>query len=154
MERAAHFSDCHRYRYSLQRVWAPKQRHVLIIGLNPSTADHQQDDPTIRRCIMFAQRWGYGGLTMANLFAYRSTDPGALKLVGDPVGPANNDWLQRLAQQSDLIVAAWGNDGAYLNRSSEVREMLGPLTVLKLNQSGEPAHPLYLKADLQPIPWL
>lgn len=153
MERSAKFSDCLGYRYSLQRVWSPNQRRVLIIGLNPSTADHQQDDPTIRRCIKFAQEWGYGELYMGNLFAYRSTDPAMLKVVEDPVGPANDEWLARLAERSDLVVAAWGNEGAYLNRSSQVREMLGPMSVLKLNQSGEPAHPLYLRANLQPKPW-
>lgn len=153
MGRSAEFSECHRYRYSLHRVWSPKQSRVLIIGLNPSTADHEHDDPTIRRCIKFAQNWGHGGLCMANLFAYRSTNPAVLKSVDDPVGPDNDEWLKRLADECALVVAAWGNEGAYLDRSTEVREMLGPLSVLKINRSGEPAHPLYLKSDLQPMAW-
>jgi hypothetical protein len=71
----AEFSDCGTYRYALWRTWNALQPGVLFVGLNPSTADATTDDPTIRRCIGFAKRWGYGGITMANVFAYRATDP-------------------------------------------------------------------------------
>lgn len=151
--RSANFSACQNYRYSLQRVWAPTQKCVLFIGLNPSTADHRQDDPTIRRCMNFAQTWGFGGLLMANLFAYRSTDPATLRLVTDPIGPKNDAWILKMFKASDLVVAAWGNDGAYMNRSNVIRHLCPGLSVLKLNRSGEPAHPLYLKASLEPKPW-
>ncbi len=89
---------------------------------------------------------------MANLFAYRATDPAHMKAAKDPIGPENNKWLKKLAHDADLVVAAWGNDGAYLGRSTEVREMLPQLSCLRLNKSGEPAHPLYQAAALKPMP--
>ncbi|BDY04689.1 DUF1643 domain-containing protein [Ferrimonas sp. YFM] len=146
-------SACQAYRYALTRVWDADKPYVMFVGLNPSTADAVDDDPTIRRCIGFAQSWGYGGLVMANLFAYRATEPHVMMSAGDPVGPDNDDWLTRLGEKAGVVVAAWGNDGAFLNRSSQVHELLPNLHYLKMNKSGEPAHPLYLKATLTPTAW-
>ena len=87
MERSANFSRCRRYRYALWRRWAPGDDYVLLVGLNPSTADHRRDDPTIRRCIGFARDWGYSGLCVANLFAFRATYPRDLFAADDPVAP-------------------------------------------------------------------
>ncbi len=122
----------------------------MFVGLNPSTADENIDDPTLIRCINYAKLWGYGGVCMANLFAFRATDPNVMKAAKDPVGKNNNDWLNKLANDAALVVAAWGNDGSYLERSKEVREFLPNVYCLKVNKSGEPAHPLYQKADLLP----
>lgn len=152
MEKAAEFSDCRTYRYVLSRIWDRSERSVTFIGLNPSTADETEDDPTIRRCIGFAKAWGYGGLIMANLFAYRATFPSDMKAAPDPIGSGNDSWLRHLADNS-LVIAAWGNHGSYMNRAADVRRMLSELYCLKLNGSGEPAHPLYLKADLMPTPF-
>ena len=148
----AHLSRCRRYRYALWRTWDASLPRVMFIGLNPSTADERNDDPTLVRCMNFARDWGYGGVIMANLFAWRATDPAELKRVGEPVGRANNRWLRRLAQEAGLVVAAWGNDGTYLDRGAQVVAMLGPLQCLKQNRSGQPAHPLYQRADTQPVP--
>ena len=81
INKTANFSSCHKYRYSLYRIWDKKKKFVLFIGLNPSTADEGMDDPTIRRCSGYAQNWGYGGFMMVNLFAYRTTFPSNLKKV-------------------------------------------------------------------------
>jgi hypothetical protein len=124
----------------------------MFIGLNPSTADETADDPTLRRCMNFAREWGYGGVCMANLFAFRATDPDAMKRAEDPVGRRNDWWLLRLAGEAELVVAAWGNHGAHLGRSAHIRRLLPGLHALKLNASGEPAHPLYQRADAQPVP--
>ena len=94
MERSANFSRCRRYRYALWRRWAPGDDYGLLVGLNPSTADHRRDDPTIRRCIGFARDWGYSGLCVANLFAFRATYPRDLFAADDPVGPRNDAWQQ------------------------------------------------------------
>lgn len=127
---------------------------VMLVGLNPSTADARSDDPTIRRCIGFARDWGYGGLVVTNLFAFRATYPIDLKAAPDPIGPRNDAWIRRMAGQVQNIVAAWGNHGAWLHRSDCIRRMLsGRLSVLRLNACGEPAHPLYLPAGLRPIDW-
>ena len=107
--------------------------------------------PTITRCISFAKSWGYGGVCMANLFAYRATEPSVMKSQSNPIGAENDDWLAKLAKKAGVVVAAWGNDGSYLNRSNVVKNMLSDLHYLKINKSGEPAHPLYLKADLKPV---
>lgn len=151
MNRFADISLCQNYRYSLSRIWDESKSLVLFIGLNPSTADEQDDDPTLRRCIGFAKNWGYGGVCMANLFAYRATQPKDLKLASDPIGPDNDEWLVKLTKQADIVIAAWGNDGAFLNRSSAVQAMIPNIHCLKINKSGEPAHPLYQPAAAKPF---
>ncbi|MCC5810579.1 MAG: DUF1643 domain-containing protein [Ectothiorhodospiraceae bacterium] len=126
--------------------------YAMIIGLNPSTADETVNDPTITRCINFARSWGYGGVCVANLFAYKATYPRDLKSAEDPVGRRNDAWLRKLAADAGVVVAAWGNDGAHLGRSRQVRAMIPDMYCLRMNRSGEPAHPLYLKAALRPVP--
>jgi hypothetical protein len=139
----AQFSECRKYRYALWRIWDESKPYVMFIGLNPSTADESEDDPTIKRCVDFAKSWGYGGLCMTNLFAYRSTDPAKLQIEQDPIGFENDNWLRNLSKSAGVVVAAWGNGGAYLGRSKEVTSMIKNLKCIKLNKTGEPAHPLY-----------
>lgn len=154
MDSGAHFSRCRSFRYALWREWDAERSKVLMIGLNPSTADATSNDPTIRRCIGFARDWGFGGVWVLNLFAYRATYPADLKAALDPVGPRNDEWIRRVARRVDRVVAVWGNDGAMLGRSTPVRRMLGHrLEVIRLNARGEPAHPLYLPKGLKPIRW-
>ncbi|WP_202443263.1 MULTISPECIES: DUF1643 domain-containing protein [Photobacterium] len=153
MKKSAVLSSCRKYRYELWRTWDDSKPYAMFIGLNPSTADETEDDPTIRRCINFAKSWGYGGLCMANLFAYRATQPEDMKRASDPIGDKNDETLILLAQNAGVIVGAWGNDGVFLNRSEDVRALISELNVLKVNKSGEPAHPLYLKSTLTPIKW-
>lgn len=154
-DRPCHFSPCEKYRYTLERVWNfGNASRVMWIGLNPSTADAQKNDPTVRRCIGFAQDWGFGGMWMANLFAYRATDPRDMKEQSDPVGPENDEALIWMAERSDLIVACWGNHGLHFGRHKAVRALplALPLNALKLTTQGQPWHPLYLKASLKPFP--
>lgn len=178
MERTTIFSPDRRYRYTLWREWPAASpglfytedphldyypgRHsqfVQFIGLNPSTADEVADDPTIRRCVDFAQRWGFGSLCMTNVFAYRATDPRVLrKLRGDPVGPDNLRWLLNVAREADMIVCAWGNHGDYLSQGHFVKECLKILPPQKVvcfghTSSGEPKHPLYLRRDSRLVPF-
>jgi len=122
----------------------------MIIGLNPSTADAIKDDPTITRCINFAKSWGYGGVYMLNLFAFRATKPKDMFIVKEPIGEQNNSYLKKYAKICDKVICAWGNHGKYKKRSSDVKSNLNNLYYLALNKTGEPAHPLYLKSDLIP----
>ncbi|HKL50356.1 MAG TPA: DUF1643 domain-containing protein [Wenzhouxiangellaceae bacterium] len=155
MHSGAHFSRCRRYRYALSRAWDADLPVVLMIGLNPSTADASKNDPTIRRCIGFANDWGFGGVWVLNLFAFRATYPSDLKAAADPVGPRNDEWIRRVARKVDRVVAVWGNDGGFMERSRRVRGMLGArFEVIRLNAGGEPAHPLYLPKGLKPVRWL
>ncbi len=151
LKNTAKLSPCRSYRYALWRTWDVATPYVLFVGLNPSTADESSNDPTLIRCMTFARDWGYGGVCMANLFAFRATDPKVMKGAVDPVGRNNNRWLKRLSREAGLVVAAWGNDGTYLDRSTEVRRLLAPMHCLKINASGEPAHPLYQPKSAQPI---
>lgn len=153
MQRSARFSRCRRYRYVLWRHWDDERPSVMFLALNPSTADHRRDDPTIRRCIGYARDWGYGSLCVANLFAWRATRPSDLMAADDPVGPRNDLWLRRLAGEVELVVAGWGNHGTFLDRAERVRTLFPELHYLRLNRSGEPAHPLYLPKSLKPLPF-
>jgi hypothetical protein len=114
--------------------------------LNPSQADAQVDDPTLRRCVGFAQAWGYGGLEVVNLFAYRASRPTALRLVDDPIGPQNDRYLRGLPDRVAAIVCAWGNGGRLGERDRVVRALLAEypqLYCLGRTQAGQPRHPLY-----------
>lgn len=153
MQKEVVFSECLTYRYMVKRTWDAQLPTAMFIGLNPSETDGTDDNPTITRCLNFARHWGYGSVYLANLFAYRATQPQDMKTAQHPVGADNNAWLRQLATESAIIIAAWGNDGTHLQRSAEVRQLLPTLHCLKINQSGEPAHPLYQKATATPIPY-
>jgi hypothetical protein len=142
---SADISDCGRYRYLLTRRWAAGEV-VLFVMLNPSTADAERDDPTLVRCSRRARELGFGGLCVANLFAWRSTDPKVLHSVPDPVGPANDEALQTAAERAAMIVCAWGAGGALHTRGAAVAARLRaigrPVSHLGLTALGEPRHPL------------
>ncbi len=149
MEKDALISSDGKYRYRLSRIWDGTIGNVVFIGLNPSTADANLDDPTIRRCIGFAKDWGFGGLTMLNLFAYRATNPKELKKVADPIGPKNLNWLRFYARQA--IVCCWGSDPMAKDWSKEVLKLIPRPMALAFTKDGHPRHPLYLKKSLTPI---
>ena len=151
MKTDATLSEDRRYRYVLSRIWDESKPTVMIIGLNPSTADETENDPTIERCISFARSWEYGGIYMLNLFAFRATKPKDMFDAENPIGRDNDQYIKKYSKICDKVVCAWGNDGSYKNRSREILAMIDNIYYLKLNKTGEPAHPLYLKGDLKPI---
>ncbi len=120
---------------------------MMVIGLNPSTADADEDDPTIRRCIAFADREGCGALAMGNLFALRATDPKALLHATNPVGPENERWLRYLGEHVSVVVAAWGAAPIAKRQAAQVAQMFESLRCFGRTKSGAPRHPLYLRAD-------
>lgn len=150
--RAALISDCGQFRYHLVRAWQPRQPRLLrFIMLNPSTADDESDDATIRKCIGFATALDYTGLAVFNLFAYRATDPKDLKAAGYPVGPMNDKWIRVAAQDARAegsdVVCAWGTNARGLARPAEVlailrREGIKPKAIA-LSADKIPLHPLY-----------
>ena len=148
MIKGAILSDDRQYRYSLWRIWDETKEPVVFIGLNPSTADESEDDSTIRRCIDFAESWGYGGIYMLNLFAYRTKEPKIMKSMDDPVGP---DFLKYFAAHVSLVstvVVAWGNHGEFQDRANEVLDLIMDnynVRCFGLNKNKTPKHPLYLK---------
>jgi hypothetical protein len=154
-------SPCARYRYALWRDVQPSLGHrpdeaaptVLFVMLNPSTADATQNDPTLRRCIGFAEREGYARLAVANLYALRSPSPMDIPRADDPVGPECDQWIADLAADANRVVVAWGADSyANADRVARVRELLQPhnLFCLGTTANGAPRHPLYVRAD-QPL---
>ena len=151
MKKDAVFSSCKNYRYALWRIWDDSKPYAMFIGLNPTAADEKKDNPTIRRCMNFAKDWGYGGLCMTNLFAYLATIPANMMAADNPVGSENDAWLTELAKTAGVIIAAWGNDGAFLGRSRQVLKLITDVKCLKVNKSGEPAHPLYQPRSAMPV---
>jgi hypothetical protein len=152
----ARFSRCRRWRYLLWRKWA-EGPVVNFLMLNPSTADEVKLDPSCTRARLYAERWGFGALIVTNLFGWRATDPDDMKAARDPVGTGNDLAIISAAMSSKLVICAWGNHGAYRERSKKVVELLKrkevSLHALRLNRSGEPAHPLYLPGALGAAPW-
>jgi hypothetical protein len=155
-ETGARFSRCRRWRYLLWRKWGEGPVANFLM-LNPSTADEVKLDPSCTRARVFAERWGFGALVVTNLFGWRATDPDDMKAARDPVGAANDRAILQAAREADLVVCAWGNHGAHLDRSRFVLKALRKagleLHMLKVNGNGEPAHPLYLPASLKPRRW-
>ncbi len=156
------FSDCRRYRYTLWRTWLDPLiaqhtfRYVNFVCLNPSTADETKDDNTIRKCIKFAKSWGYDGMCVTNLFAWRSTNPKLMLKEPEPVGADNDFYIQQIASGADLVIAAWSQYGGHLNRSSHVKTLIDkPLHYLRIGEkeTSEPWHPLYLPDVSRPILW-
>lgn len=152
-EPAAVFSPCRRYRFELWRRWAPGP-YINFIGLNPSTADENTDDPTIRRCIGYAKYWGYNAICMTNLFAFRATDPADMLAEFLPVGDDNDVTLARIAKGAAMTVAAWGVPGSHMDRGRDVARLIPNLKCLGRNRDGSPKHPLYLRADMMPEPFI
>lgn len=168
-ERAALWSRCSKtasfgggnreWRYMLTRYWGERGSGapaLMVIGLNPSTADENVEDPTIRRCICYAMDWGYSGLYMGNLFGWRSTDPRALDDCRWPVAHPDSAGLHdailhSYAARAGLVLAAWGSDRAIGSRGEEVCRIVDkPVYCLGTNADGNPKHPLYLRRDLRP----
>lgn len=141
-------SPCGRYRYRLSRTWDARKLPLVWIMLNPSTADAEVDDPTIRRCVSFSKREGAGGLEVLNLFALRAPDPKQLRVAPDPIGPDNDEWIRQVLHPHTRVVAAWGEHGRHLDRGPTVLRTLSGLDVLCLGD--KPKHPLYIKGD-QPM---
>lgn len=146
-------SECGQYRYQLvrkPRIEMPEKTTALFIMLNPSTADASLDDPTIRRCRAFADFWGCAGITVANLYALRATNPEELLKHTDPIGPENDEYLVRLVREYGDVVCAWGNNAMKDRADYFIRMALkhnSRLWCLGVNKNGAPKHPLYIKAD-------
>ena len=154
MHQAASFDLTGAYRYSLLRRWDADAPRIAFVMLNPSTADAQTNDPTIRRCLQFAQAWGYGTLEVVNLFALKATQPIALKQASEPVGIDCDRYLLRAVQSADRTVLAWGNWGKLHGRDRAVLALLAQqseLYCLGITKILQPRHPLYLKATIQPV---
>ena len=146
-----------RYRYWLHReLAADGKRGLVFVLLNPSTADEVEDDPTIRRCVGFGKRWGYREITVVNLFALRATSPAVLRQHGAAaIGRYNDDALRwaRNEPTTRTVVAGWGNHGMHLERDLAAMDALRPMMALRTTKLGCPAHPLYLPADAELLPY-
>jgi hypothetical protein len=192
VNKGAILSTCGTYRYRLWREWRlgnstqwdmwtdggkpvvdgagnqlGEPLTCLFVMLNPSTADGQTDDPTIRRCVAYAKAWGYDRMEVVNLFAHRATNPKQLLALGhhdEPWGVDNQRHIAAAVEKAGKIVCAWGAHGSHLGQNETVLGWLSnatdqmadegreiPITALKLTKDGHPSHPLYLRADLKPF---
>lgn len=165
MQRYACLSDCGRYRYTLIRHWGPlppslwaAAEALIVVMLNPSTANHLIDDPTVGRCVGFAEREGKRALIVLNLYGLRATSPTALLTAADPVGPLNDGYLiayARMARESGApVLAAWGMN-AKPDRVAAFRRIFHgvDLRCLGVTKAGHPRHPLYVRGDQPLVPW-
>jgi len=152
MERIASFSRDGRHRYELGRRWSDGPTLTWIM-LNPSAADARIDDPTVRRCIEFSRAWGFGGLQVVNLFAWRAAEPTALLDAADLHGAGGDRRLRRALRDAEAVVVAWGNVHPRLqSRAREVaRWVPADAWCLGLTSRGAPRHPLYVRGDTTPV---
>jgi hypothetical protein len=153
------FSDCERYRYRLWREWDDRLPACCFLMLNPSTADEQEDDPTITRCTARAVALKCGRLDVVNLFPWRATDPAELLTAADPLGPSGkaDGAIMDAIERAHLVICAWGAHKAAAARAADVLRIIritgyhGRLHHLGLNQDGSPKHPLYIAAKVRPM---
>lgn len=156
----AWFSPCGRYRLLLTRSWddAEKPGSVLWIGMNPSTAAADVDDPTVAKECRFTRRWGYGRYVKANVMDYRATHPRMLLADGVvPRSPENLPAILTAAREASLVILAYGVlhkrlacHGEAVRRALEAEGVQA--YALKLTKEGHPGHPLYLREDAEPFP--
>ena len=156
IEYGAIFDINGRYRYSLWRAWSAYHPRIAFVLLNPSTADEQRNDPTIRRCMGFARAWEFGSVEVVNLFAYRATDCRELLKVRDPIGEENNRFLTQAVERCSTVALGWGTRGTLLDRDCQVISLLAgrkDVHCLGITKNGQPRHPLYLKGDTSLVPF-
>jgi hypothetical protein len=160
VRRYASISDDGMYRFGLVRDWSEENNcsYLTFIMLNPSTADAELDDPTIRRCVGFAVSLGFNAVRVLNLYAFRATKPSDLWRAAEPTGgPRNDDLLREVGRQAPYgnpMIAAWGVH----TRADRVAEVLSfpgwdQLAALGMTKAGAPRHPLYLPSTAQMTPW-
>ena len=147
MRKSAIISKDGQHRYSLGRIWDEGLPQVLFIMLNPSTADAEKEDPTIRRCLRYAESWGYGGLWVGNLFSYRTAYPKMLS-GKDNLTQLNLEHLEQMSQCTSQTICAWGNGRGW---PTYITDHFAELHYLDLSKNGTPKHPLYLKGSLRPV---
>jgi hypothetical protein len=149
IDKGATLSKCRTWRYALWRKWdvRPESKMVAFIGLNPSTADESNDDPTIRRCKGFAKRWGFGGMYMLNAYAFRATEPKDMIAARDPVGDKNYHFICEYSKLAELVVACWGVHCDSDHGHSVCRSVGKTVMCLGKTKHNRPKHPLYLKSD-------
>lgn len=148
--RGAIISDCKKYRFQLWRIWDQEKPLVLWIMHNPSTADENEDDPTIRRVTGFTKSWGYGGFYVGNISPYRATD--AKELLNKPfeeIAPVENIiHINEMKRKCEFGILAFGNP---IRPDMKFERFDDWWKCLKLTKDGNPCHPLYLKSSLKPI---
>jgi len=146
--KGAIFSDDRKYRYALWRVWQPNKPLLMSVCLNPSIASELTDDPTITRLQARAYKAGYGGLLMANLFAYITTNPIHLNNQHDTIGELTDYYIKEMIKLSERQLCGWGSFKPVIHRASEVYKMLPNPYCLGVNTDGNPKHPLYVRYDV------
>jgi hypothetical protein len=163
MKKSAIISDCGLYRYELRREWDDKLPPMVVIMLNPSTADAEKDDPTISRCINRAQDLGFGSLIVGNLFAFRASDPKRLRTADDPVGLDNAASLVKVLaeckQKHGKLLLAWGTEGTYCEAGHVFLRLLASPSGLEYfclgkTKQGQPKHPLYVRLSQRLEPYV
>lgn len=154
----AYFSPDMTHRYWLARDWDRSLPRLAFVMLNPSTADKRWNDPTVARCEYFADRWGFGGYVVVNVFSYRATDPRELLTVPNPAGLPRNATFLALAMREPGVVLAWGTHGGPWAQSfaasiPTLRQGMNPALCLGVNADGSPKHPLYIRGNTDPMIW-
>lgn len=151
-EKGAEFSECRHYRYALYRIWDRSRPMAMCIGLNPSTANGENDDPTIENLAAILSNNGYGGFYMMNLFAFISSNPDDLRAVPDPV-KSNDVWLDKISRLCEDIVFCWGRFPQAVYRAKKIIPMFPGAKCIGKNGDGTPKHPLYIKRSTKLIPF-
>lgn len=161
LARSALLSDCGTFRWRLERETGIAGLVAAILGVNPSTADAEKDDATIRKDMGFAARLGWRRIIKGNKFACRATDVRELRKARDPIGPENDAHLERIMQDADLVVAAWGpltklppHLRGRWKRVVEIARLVDkPLYCFGTCQDGQPRHTLMLAYDTPLVEW-
>lgn len=148
------FAEDRTHRLYLWRRWNSNLPWIMLIGLNPSKADEMRNDPTVRRGIGFADKWGYGGFFMCNVYSLVTPDP--KRLNTEPPLVMGVDLAMRvIRRRCTKAVACWGSlitkVSGWEDRVERVKQELAPLHCIGVTKDGHPRHPLYLPGDSELI---
>lgn len=155
MKMDAVLDSTQKYRYLLSREWDDSLPRVLYVMLNPSTANHEEEDQTSKQCLYFAKKFGFGSLEVVNLYALISTNPDKLKYEFDPTGKGNDKYILEAASRAKTIVVAWGEKHFINHRHNKVARLLTSngyqLHCLGLAKSGHPRHPSRMRHSIESL---
>jgi hypothetical protein len=146
-------------RFRLRRIWNEHMPQLAWCLTNPSKASEQLDDPTLRKVQTYARLWGFGGVSVVNVFPWCATNPKELyqREETESLVVENLYMIQGEADECDQMICGWGRNGLIDSRSHRVRSWLQKyrrkVFALRLLNDGEPEHPLYLPSRLKPIPF-
>ncbi|RPF53925.1 DUF1643 domain-containing protein [Aquisalibacillus elongatus] len=156
VEVRAEFDRERRNRYMLECEWDAGKPLVTFVLFNPSIGGVDESDLTLKRCLAYSRRWGYGSMRVVNLYSQVSTKPEELVPPKIEEVELNNFYIKQSVDLADRVIFGWGVRPGNLYRIHEVIQMVPKekrYCIYKNKTLEYPKHPSRLKKELEPLKW-